>query len=226
MKFRRRQLAPGYFGSDEDVTRQPGFKLHCAVFDSISDHLHKLSLSPKQEVLIVEVGAGFGLLARVIIPAIGKEFPDIILKYSGIEIDSNRSAMLSKRLKEYGSARVINDDYKNFKEHIPRNAIVILVGTGLIQCLKFEEIQSMLTLNLKSQNHFGVFTFPLNVAARGDIKIPAGNAGCAERSFAELQKDLGEITRLERLSETTFQFLEVLEDSHVLFSFNYKRENF
>jgi hypothetical protein len=224
VKFRKKQLPPVQFGAAEDVSVQPGFKLHCAVFDSISDHLHNLHLDPNQEVLIIEVGAGFGLLAKVILPSIAKEFPDISFRYTGIEIDSDRSALISSSLEKCGNVRIINDDYKNFNDHIPQNVAVILLGTGLIQCLELEEIRCMLTLNIKSSKHFGVFTFPLNIAARGNLRIPPGNVGCAERSFTELTKDLKAITKSENFSDTTLQFLEVLEESNVLFSFNYSRE--
>ena len=224
MNFRKKPLSPVQFGSNEVVSVLPGFKLHCAVFDSISDHLHNLHLDPKHEVLIIEVGAGFGLLANVILPSISKEFPHINLRYTGIEIDSDRSTLISSSLEKWGNVRIINDDYKNFNVHIPRNVTIILLGTGLIQCLELEEIRCMLTLNGKSPKHFGVFTFPLNIVARGNVRIPPGNAGCAERSFTELTEDLQEITKSENFSDTTLQFLEVLEESNVLFSFNYSRE--
>jgi hypothetical protein len=185
-----------------------------------------LHLDPKQEVLIIEVGAGFGLLAKVILGSIYKEFPDINLGYTGIEIDHVRSAAISNSLKKWSNVRIINGDYRNFNENIPQDTIVILVSTGLVQSLKFEEIRCLLTLNIKSPKHFGVFTFPLNIEARGNPEIPPGNAGCAERSIVELMEDLQEIAESEHFSDITLQFLEVLEESNVLFSFNFSREKF
>ncbi len=201
---------------------QPGFQLHSALLETIVNHLDSKDLSKRTSLKIIEIGSGYGLLARILLSQLNLLFPTIKIEYFGMEIESDRVETTKNNLEIFDNIEVHCEDFfqndNNFKSN---SDITIVCSTGLIQCLHYTKILRLLSLHRTKENLYGVVTYPFIQEARGDTRISPGNDGAAEFSFNITRGDINTIARELKFQNTTEQIVMVDNSLNVIHAYEY-----
>lgn len=205
---------------------QPGFQLHFAVLEKVVNLLNVKDLVGRRSVRIIEIGSGFGLLARVLLSHLIQVFPSIEFKYTGIEVDPSRIVAARATLAKFKNVELHNLDF--FQDNFSfddKSDCKILLSTGLIQSLRYSEMRALLCLRNIMNHYVGVISFPYVAKDQGDENIPIGNNGTKEFSFLHTSKSLESISTEFSFTNTGYEL--VLSDSclQMLYSFESNGES-
>jgi hypothetical protein len=204
----------------KQLINQPGSRMHLSILESALNYLKCQEKTTENSLEIIEVGAGYGLLARMLLSRIAIQFPKLEIHYTGIEIDPDRILHASGNLKSFRNVTMDCKDYfHDVISNDKRSSSQILVSTGLIQSLDRDEIYSLLSLQNSKENFFGIIGFPYNYTERGDPRIHIGNEGAKEFGYSETYRNIQSVASELMFENTSLELVEAESTLQIVFSY-------